>query len=81
MDKLGKNTNGSLFNKLIVYMFSVNVGTREPIYIFEGTLVVRVEESLWICMSCRKTVVLPVRRKKHQIKYDQDYLIHLSKYK
>ena len=36
----------TLFNKLIVDMFSVNVGTREPIYIFEGTLVVRVEESL-----------------------------------
>ena len=46
MDKLGKNTNGSLFNKLIVDMFSVNLGTREAIYIFEGTLVVRVEESL-----------------------------------
>ena len=46
MDKLRKNINGSLFNKVIVDMFSVNVGTREPIYIFEGTLVVRVEESL-----------------------------------
>ena len=47
MDKLRKNTNaGSLFNKVIVDMFSVNVGTRETIYIFEGTLVVRVEESL-----------------------------------
>ena len=46
MDKLRKNFNGSLLNKLIVDMFSVNVGTLETIYIFEGTLVVRVEESL-----------------------------------
>ena len=46
MDKLRKNINGSLFKKLIVDMFSANVGTREIIYIFEGTLVVRVEESL-----------------------------------
>ena len=46
MDKLRKNINGSLFNKVIVDKFSVNVGTRETIYIFEGTLVVRVEESL-----------------------------------
>ena len=42
IDKLRKNITGSF----LVDMFSVTVGTRETIYIFEGTLVVRVEESL-----------------------------------